>query len=209
MQYSLHVIKRKSTSRTHKLPVLCREEKPYASLACDNDKENIPPNCYLNNYRKVSLNQKLITPINTAIGRKRMLNVITNDKTQEDSTQLILPDESNYRKIVNFVKDIKNTVTPKSNNLNTRNSLSTSRNEARHGYKLMNKFKRVPRTDAFRKRGLNNVSVVDPIQSLANHFIDKEDIMNQDIESNINEELRGNIVMEGKNELFLFPLIQY
>ena len=96
----------------HRLPAI---RKSYISTQGEEaEKENINPNEYFNNlsndYCNVSLNKKLRRGISQNKRRPYGLPNGRNQSIDSKRTNMILPDDSNYNNIVNFVKDIKNSI---------------------------------------------------------------------------------------------------
>ena len=131
---------KKKTKPKNKLPAI---RKSFGKQCESFNKENIYPN----DYCSISLNKKLT---------RKHLRAIPNGLNQSidvKKTKLELPDDSNYEKIVNFVKDVKNTITEY-----TVNRVMTPCNEV---HKKLNKFPRAsysrienPHTTSIDPRGL-------------------------------------------------------
>lgn len=150
-----HFPKKRTASNVYKLPAI---GKPHAGQeASANDKENIHPSAYFNSssndYYGVSLSGKL-----NSQARKR-LNALPSGRNQSieaKGTKLTLPDDSNYEKIVSFVKDIKDTMAARSEHLADRTM--TPCNEAR-------RCAHRPPKQGERGERLHDVAVVDPLRS--------------------------------------------
>eukprot|EP00826_Nyctotherus_ovalis_P009910 TRINITY_DN1262_c0_g8_i2.p1 TRINITY_DN1262_c0_g8~~TRINITY_DN1262_c0_g8_i2.p1 ORF type:complete len:259 (+),score=43.41 TRINITY_DN1262_c0_g8_i2:243-1019(+) len=153
-----HFPRKRTTSNIHKLPAI-RKSHATQNESLANNKENINPSACFNSsssdYYGVSLNRNLDLQV-----RKR-LNALPNGRNQSidaKRTKLTLPDDSNYEKIVSFVKDIKDTMAAKSEC--SINRTMTPCNEMRKcAYRLPNQCERNER--------LNAIAVVNPLRSSA------------------------------------------
>lgn len=144
-----HLPQRRPTSNAHRLPAIRKSYNKPSDWMGEANKENINPSEYFNgassDYCNVSLNNKLRKD-----QRRKKLNALPNGRNQSidaKRTKLTLPDDSNYNKIVSFVKDIKDTI-----NTQYEYRAMTPCNEIQHKFNKQQK-----------QETLCNVSVVNPL----------------------------------------------
>ena len=165
-------------------------------------KENIHPS----DYSSIALNPRLIHSVNR---KRRVLNSIINEQCKygEPKEKLALPDDSNYNKIVKFVKELKNTI---KHNVNSC-SKSICDDEIRK-YKFNIKIRKLPNTNFIRKKNINCSNVVggiNPLHGGLSQSVGRRTSMKYWIDYNeTNLMTCKSIIGEIPEQLSLFPLLK-
>ena len=160
-------------------------DKRKSDFTIKKNKENISPHDLDNKWNSLYIERRIST---RCIKKRRVIK-----EAESKQSQLVLPDDSNFKQMITFIQDVKEIVSPSQNSglesLNTRYS-STRKSES--GIECKNDFEKSYRTE-FAKPKLMALEFSKSLKAF-DHFINKEFDFH---------EIRSKLNISNEEEMFL------